>query len=52
MTTDNFFVICKTGQSKPVKQEANSTVILPLLVFPDVRESAVNRVLDGSTYPG
>jgi hypothetical protein len=32
MTTDNFFP--KTGQSKPVKQEVNGTVILPPLVFP------------------
>jgi hypothetical protein len=28
------FFICKTDYSKPVKQEANSTVILPPLVFP------------------
>ncbi len=27
--------ICKTDYSKPVKQEANGTVILPPLVFPD-----------------
>jgi hypothetical protein len=30
MTTD------KTGYSKPVKQEVNSTVILPPLVFPEL----------------
>jgi len=29
-----FVFICKTGQSKPVKQEVNCTVILPPLVFP------------------
>jgi len=27
------FFICKTDLSKPVKQEVNSTVILPPLVF-------------------
>jgi hypothetical protein len=27
-------VSCHTADSKPVKQEANGTVILPLLVFP------------------
>jgi hypothetical protein len=27
-------LICKTDQSKPVKQELNGTVILPPLVFP------------------
>jgi len=29
-----FVFICKTDYFKPVKQEVNSTVILPLLVFP------------------
>ncbi len=29
-----FVFICKTDQSKPVKQEVNGTVILPPLVFP------------------
>jgi len=29
-------VSCHTAVSKPVKQEVNSTVILPLLVFPAV----------------
>ncbi len=29
-----FVFTCKTDQSKPVKQEVNSTVILPPLVFP------------------
>jgi hypothetical protein len=29
-----FVFICKTDYSKPVKQEVNYTVILPLLVFP------------------
>jgi len=28
-------VSCHTADSKPVKQEVNSTVILPPLVFPD-----------------
>ncbi len=27
-------VSCHTADSKPVKQEVNSTMILPLLVFP------------------
>jgi hypothetical protein len=27
-------VSCHTADSKPVKQEVNGTVILPLLVFP------------------
>jgi hypothetical protein len=30
-----FAFICKTDQCKPVKQEVNSKVILPPLVFPD-----------------
>ncbi len=29
-------VSCHTADSKPVKQEVNGTVILPLLVFPDL----------------
>ncbi len=29
------FVCSHTADSKPVKQEVNGTVILPLLVFPD-----------------
>jgi hypothetical protein len=32
-----FVFICKTDKSKPVKQEVNSTVILPPLVFPGLR---------------
>ncbi len=32
-----FVFICKTHQSKPVKQEVNGTVILPPLVFPAPR---------------
>jgi hypothetical protein len=28
-------VSCHTADSKPIKQEVNSTVILPPLVFPD-----------------
>jgi hypothetical protein len=31
-----FVFICKTDQSKPVKQEVNSTVMLPHLVYPAV----------------
>jgi hypothetical protein len=31
-------VSCHTADSKPVKQEVNGTVILPLLVFPGRRE--------------
>jgi hypothetical protein len=34
------FVSSHTADSKPVKQEVNSTVILPPLVFPDVGVSA------------
>jgi hypothetical protein len=29
-----FVFICKTDESKPVKQEVNDTAILPPLVFP------------------
>ncbi len=29
-----FAIICKTDESRPVKQEVNGTVILPPLVFP------------------
>ncbi len=32
----NFVFICKTDQSKTVRQEVNRTVILPPLVFPAV----------------
>jgi hypothetical protein len=31
------FVSCHIADSKPVKQEVNGTVILPLLVFPGIR---------------
>jgi len=34
-----FVFICKTDQSKPVKQEVNGTAILPPLVFPDTTNS-------------
>jgi hypothetical protein len=34
MTTDNFCFYLQNGKSKPVKEEVNGTVILPLLVFP------------------
>jgi len=32
-----FVFICKTDWFKPVKQEGNSTVILPPLVFPHIK---------------
>jgi hypothetical protein len=31
-------VSCHTADSKPVKQEVNSTAILPPLVFPDISD--------------
>jgi hypothetical protein len=34
MTANNICFICKTDLSKPVKQEVNGTMILPLLVIP------------------
>jgi hypothetical protein len=56
-------VDCHTADSKPVKQEVNSTVILSPLVFPGFtdfghRESTngeasyINIMLNGCTYPG
>ncbi len=36
---------CHTTDSKPVKQEVNGTVILPLLVFPDLAYAFSGRVL-------
>jgi hypothetical protein len=36
-------VSCPTTDSKPVKQEVNSTVILPPLVFPGTIYSCSNR---------
>ncbi len=36
-------VSCHTADSKPVKQEVNSTVILPPLVFPGERERKRGR---------
>jgi hypothetical protein len=44
-----------SANSKPVKQEVNSTVILSPLVFPALangKQSTVNKSLDGSMYPG
>jgi hypothetical protein len=35
LQTKTKIVSCHTADSKPVKQEVNSTVILPPLVFPD-----------------
>jgi hypothetical protein len=32
---------CHTANSKPVIQEVNGTVILPLLVFPALRYSSI-----------
>jgi hypothetical protein len=40
-------VSCHTADSKPVKQEVNGKVILPPLVFPDVR---VHNAPGGSTW--
>jgi hypothetical protein len=40
-------VSCHTADSKPVKQEVNSTVIPPPLVFP-----ATNITLDWKVWPG
>ncbi len=37
-------VSCDTADSKPVKQEVNSTVILPPLVFPEL--SVFNQWID------
>jgi len=36
-------VSCYTADSKPVKQEVNSTVILPLLVFPALAKGQNNN---------
>ncbi len=38
-------VSCHTADSKPVKQEDNSTVILPPLVFPGPANTNGNKVL-------
>ncbi len=38
-------VNCHTTDSKPVKQEVNSTVILPLLVFPAQIQEALTTCL-------
>jgi hypothetical protein len=35
-------VSCQTADSKPVKQEVNGTVILPLLVFPGRIQNKAN----------
>jgi len=37
-------IIFHTADSKPVKQEVNSTVILPPLVFPGKRERAISVI--------
>ncbi len=41
----NFVFICKTDQSKPVKQEVNGIVILPPLVFPGWIDAHAGLVL-------
>jgi hypothetical protein len=38
-----FVFICKTDLSKPVKQEVNGTVILPLLLFPAWRNGQLPK---------
>jgi hypothetical protein len=40
------FFICKTDQSKPVKQEVNGTVILSPLVFPGTVNKDVLKEID------
>jgi hypothetical protein len=37
-------VRCQTADSKPVKQEVNGTVILPLLVLPGIRINREQRL--------
>ncbi len=46
-------VSCHTADSKPVKQEVNSTAILPPLVFPAVRQnnSFTNRTKQNEIRP-
>jgi hypothetical protein len=54
MTTGNFVFICKTDESKPVKQEVNSTVILHPLIFPGqghVGENDLNLLLTEDASP-
>ncbi len=46
-----FVFICKTDQSKPVKQEVNSTVILPPLVFPGYRPLQNSEAQNYNTVP-
>ncbi len=48
MTTDNFLFICKTDESKAVKQEVNGTVIRPPLVFPDTTIQQSTNDLQGN----
>jgi hypothetical protein len=49
-------VSCHTADSKPVKQEVNSTMILPLLVFPgsslpllEMTESILKAYITGAS---
>ncbi len=42
-------VSCHTADSKPVKQEVNSTVILPPLVFPGLTDLIANVLLYNAT---
>ncbi len=41
---------CHTADSKPVKQEVNSTVIHPPLVFPDKTFTLINSVINEASF--
>jgi hypothetical protein len=45
-------VSCHTADSKPVKQEVNSTVILPPLVFPDCAHTIMQYFPNALAYFG
>ncbi len=45
-----FVFICKIDWSKPVKQEVNSTVILPPLVFPAEMNCSVHALTSRANY--
>jgi hypothetical protein len=47
MTTDKYLFLFAKELSKPVKQEADGTVILPPLVFPDL--SSVSMIQAGNS---
>ncbi len=44
-------VSCPTADSKPVKQEVNSTVILTPLVFPDTANSSTPNICHSGNPP-